>query len=850
MVLCKKIFQELFNFISFILGHVPSHFIFKITPVHLCVCSHFVFKSTPVDFCALWFQSLVLALDMSEYKAMAEGKADHITAEGKADLTMAEGKADHADSKTLTSGTVETREGESSSTSTPTTTTTTTITATSTAHILDPTAAATVPTTVQSTLEHSSMEKKEVEPVSILPPQQPESIIGAVRDPSGSSAKGEQPMEVDEGSVLGTVVSGDSGGGKSGEAVEVRESKVVVSAAVMVSGETEAMETEEGAGEKTEAKPEIKLKPQTDSRQTDTICGMDPDVPVSVSEKVEGERGSWVKTTPSTADATVAGLGGSALPPSTPPSVKPAVTDESTGVGSSAATTRGSAIYSAVSPASDHVSSAVSSVSTALSQNVAHTPAASGLVTEAVGQGAGRASTSPLPLAVPAPNATSSERTSTALPVDSRESVSPILAAAVASGSAGVYATAGSSVPTSVVSQVSGPVDPASTQTESGTAASEIKMEESHLESSAFASAVSTTTSVKQQCVLSSDDRNVEKGSVGTVARVPLPLNQVSMGVEVVSSATSMTPMVSRSSPKPTVVQMSTPAVSAVSVSAISLSAQPVPPSLGSQSHPTPSALAHISVSTVASSPASASDSHPSPAHVTVVSSGSSSTSASTPVTAHAPASVSGGSSLPIHTSTSSTAPLAASSSSILAPGRPSTSPNLPKFRFTTITSKEVQALLQDCLPTTPLLSTPAPSYYSASLLEQNKQAQAQSVLQAPSTSFTPSSTASAQLQSLAHLANLTNSVTQTDGEVVAASGQLPVEQTPEAGPNPRLSPSNQRQSPVTSTPISAEGWLQIIIIIITYIYNALNDAVSASRIHSKLKTILSKYIHIQNRQS
>ena len=36
------------------------------------------------------------------------------------------------------------------------------------------------------------------------------------------------------------------------------------------------------------------------------------------------------------------------------------------------------------------------------------------------------------------------------------------------------------------------------------------------------------------------------------------------------------------------------------------------------------------------------------------------------------------------------------------------------------------------------------------------------------------------------------------------------------------------------------------IIIIITYIYNALNDALSASRIHNKLKTILSKYIHIR----
>ena len=40
------------------------------------------------------------------------------------------------------------------------------------------------------------------------------------------------------------------------------------------------------------------------------------------------------------------------------------------------------------------------------------------------------------------------------------------------------------------------------------------------------------------------------------------------------------------------------------------------------------------------------------------------------------------------------------------------------------------------------------------------------------------------------------------------------------------------------------------IIITITYIYHALNDALSASRIPNKLKTILSKYMHTQNRQS
>ena len=41
-----------------------------------------------------------------------------------------------------------------------------------------------------------------------------------------------------------------------------------------------------------------------------------------------------------------------------------------------------------------------------------------------------------------------------------------------------------------------------------------------------------------------------------------------------------------------------------------------------------------------------------------------------------------------------------------------------------------------------------------------------------------------------------------------------------------------------------------IIMIIIRYIYNVLNDALGASRIHKKLNTILSKYIHTQNRQS
>ena len=41
----------------------------------------------------------------------------------------------------------------------------------------------------------------------------------------------------------------------------------------------------------------------------------------------------------------------------------------------------------------------------------------------------------------------------------------------------------------------------------------------------------------------------------------------------------------------------------------------------------------------------------------------------------------------------------------------------------------------------------------------------------------------------------------------------------------------------------------KLIIIIITHIYNALNNARSAYRIHNKLRTLLSKYIHVQNKQ-
>ena len=61
----------------------------------------------------------------------------------------------------------------------------------------------------------------------------------------------------------------------------------------------------------------------------------------------------------------------------------------------------------------------------------------------------------------------------------------------------------------------------------------------------------------------------------------------------------------------------------------------------------------------------------------------------------------------------------------------------------------------------------------------------------------------------------------------------------------------NPLERPVSLCGLGAEPSLAALIItIITYIYNRLNDTLSTSRIHNKLKTILSKYIHIQKRQS
>ncbi|XP_076450993.1 uncharacterized protein LOC143286923 isoform X2 [Babylonia areolata] len=151
------------------------------------------------------------------------------------------------------------------------------------------------------------------------------------------------------------------------------------------------------------------------------------------------------------------------------------------------------------------------------------------------------------------------------------------------------------------------------------------------------------------------------------------------------------------------------------------------------------------------------------------------------------------------------------SPSSQQALGRPSTSPSLPKYRFNTITPTEVQALLQDCVPSTPLLSTPAPSSYSSSLLERFKQAAP--VSSAPSSA----SVASGSQQSQAGVAADTSVVASTAITEPATStagtagtvGGVTVEAGGDVEKTTALSsPSNQHQSAV-STPVSAEVALQ-----------------------------------------
>ena len=54
----------------------------------------------------------------------------------------------------------------------------------------------------------------------------------------------------------------------------------------------------------------------------------------------------------------------------------------------------------------------------------------------------------------------------------------------------------------------------------------------------------------------------------------------------------------------------------------------------------------------------------------------------------------------------------------------------------------------------------------------------------------------------------------------------------------------------IEAPPLSSQAFDLTFVIIIMIIYNSLNDALSTYRLHKKLKTILSKNVHVENRQS
>lgn len=146
--------------------------------------------------------------------------------------------------------------------------------------------------------------------------------------------------------------------------------------------------------------------------------------------------------------------------------------------------------------------------------------------------------------------------------------------------------------------------------------------------------------------------------------------------------------------------------------------------------------------------------------------------------------------------------PSSSAASTLQAHGSSSQPPTLPQFQFATITPREVQALLLDCLPPNPLLTTPSPSPYSHNMAERLRQV-------ASKAAASTTSTATAQLQSLALLANMTNSMSSA-GQVSGAGMVDNADQTSISTSLVSSSPP-KRKSPVSqSTPVSAEGMMEV----------------------------------------
>ena len=636
--------------------------------VYACMCSCGHMDVCSLCFCINCFQSVVLSLDMSEYTAMAEGKADELA---------------------TTTTTAPTVLPSQSQTTTTTTTTTTAVSASTTG----------VTTTAGHVTPSSNEEKMETEsPPSVL-------LLCAVQEATKDPERREQMMEVDEGNRPGAVQ--DESKATTGKVEsESKQNAAGAGAAEVKMEEEQAVECREDAGSKRIATSK--------------------DISVTLAQNIPGA-GTSVSSVPLKKEETEC----------RETSPVPLNTSSTFAKSSTAALTSEAAAKepaAGVSPVKTDVSSqrlphpvSVISAPVVLTCSIPASPVSTPLlVVTSPASSAGANS-------VPVEEKTWGDASSGLLV---KVSI-PALAPASPSSTAAVCTSAVSSSPRSVVSQavsptkrVGGSGSPHKTETPAKAASGEDLGV-----TSCVGGTEKTDTRVQPQESSLAGQLKVE---VETPS-VPTPSSEVK------GSHLSPGAAVGHTSPRrgQLVVGGAVTHSSLVAMTSVS----PTRPPSDDHSYPT-----RMDVSTVVT------------------------TSAAAP---------------PVFSATVS------GSSPNLNPSlaRPLTSPSLPKFQFSTITPKEVQALLQDCVPTTPLLSSPAPSPYSSSLVERLKKSSPPTP--SATTSSPTSSTASAHLQSLARLATST-------GEVPSPLLQ-PSEQAGSGDAASRVSPSKQ-SSPNSSATVSAEG--------------------------------------------
>ncbi|KAL8594874.1 hypothetical protein ACOMHN_016115 [Nucella lapillus] len=657
-------------------------------------------------------KSLVLPLDMKEYIAMAEGRADH--------------PEDPTTAASRTPPTTAASTPPSSSIATAATTTTTT-NGTTSATVTSPADKGSAPNMEMKSTTTITQSAQPAPTISVL--AAPQAVSGATRD---LAEQGEQPMEVDrpgivhsgDGDCLGSVPSGDKAmmvmeaaescetkpaSGASGKGI-VNE----VSASQTVAEEKERMDVEESGN------TEVAEKQGTSSKLAE--------LPQSVSESSKGEKDS---------------------------SHKPSAPAPSCVTGGKEA----EGVQSSMLPSS----------STSL--GTSHTHA----VSDAVGQNSG-----PALMMSERGEVRTSQASSEASPskdssaVKSSASVPSESATSVTSGSGSGAVATGSSSATSVTSsRVSSVVSKA----ESVRTVVEGKEP----------STVSSTpegSSLPAVCVGGGVEMGEKNQNVGEKSQTVGESSSVSRPLSVDVRLAAKTATVLLTSPSVTPL----PSVTVTGVSAVSVSV-PSDDGGGVGCDDVTAASVAVAADSRQSSPAKITSTNRSPAPPNVSEPPPSSTppTSSTTTTTTLP---------PSTTTTTTTTPLPSPSGL----GRPSTSPNLPKFQFNTITPLEVQALLQDCVPSTPLLSTPAPSSYSSSLLERFKQSSALSSSSASTTTTTaatkPTSTTTAAVASRLS-GGVSSGGPAASAEGVGVSG----EGGGEGGEKivAELSPSKQQESTVSA---------------------------------------------------